>query len=78
MYHIQGQNRNQIRMISLEQMVEEESVVRIIDAFVDMPDLEQFGFNLYNPVMPTPLNNQKADILAKYYFDVLALENVFC
>lgn len=47
MHHIQGHNRNQIKMISLEQMVEKESLVRIIDAFVDMLDLEQFGFNYY-------------------------------
>ena len=47
MYHIQGQNRNQIRMISLEQMVEQESLVRIIDSFVDMLDMEQFGFSYF-------------------------------
>lgn len=47
MHHIQGQNRQQIKMISLEQMVEKDSLVRIIDAFVDMMDLEQFGFNYY-------------------------------
>lgn len=47
MHHIQGHNRSQIKMISLEQMVEKESLVRIIDAFVDMLDLEQFGFNYY-------------------------------
>lgn len=47
MYHIQGQNRNQIRMISLEQMVEQKSCVRIIDAFIDMLDLEQFSFNYF-------------------------------
>jgi transposase/IS5 family transposase len=35
-------------MISLEQMVEKESLVRIIDAFVDMLDLEQFGFSYYS------------------------------
>jgi transposase len=34
-------------MISLEQMVEKQSLVRIIDAFVDMLDLEQFGFSYF-------------------------------
>ena len=38
MKHVQGQNRDQIRMISLNQMVEKESMVRVIDAFVDMLD----------------------------------------
>ncbi|MCK4678169.1 MAG: IS1182 family transposase [Bacteroidales bacterium] len=47
MNHIQGQDRNQIRMISLEEMVEKESLVRIIDAFVDMLDLSQFGFSYF-------------------------------
>lgn len=47
MHHIQWNNRNQIKMISLEQMVDEESMVRIIDAFVDMLDLEQFGFTYF-------------------------------
>jgi len=47
MDHIQGNNRNQIRMLSLEQMVEPESMVRIIDAFVDMLNLEQFYFNYF-------------------------------
>ncbi len=47
MNHIQGNNRNQIRMLSLEQMVEPESMVRIIDAFIDMLDLKQFGFSYF-------------------------------
>lgn len=34
-------------MLSLEQMVEPESMVRIIDAFVDMLDLKQFDFNYF-------------------------------
>ena len=62
MNHIQGFNRNQIRMISLEQMVEPESMVRIIDAFVDMLDLEQFEFSYFSlnkegrpPYHPTTL-----------------------
>ena len=46
MDHIQGNNRNQIKMISLEQMVEMESMVRIIDAFVDMLNLEPCTSNI--------------------------------
>jgi len=49
-------------MISLEQMVEPESMVRIIDAFVDMLNLEQFNFNYFSlnkegrpPYHPTTL-----------------------
>lgn len=47
MNHIQGTDRRQIKMISLEQMVEPESMVRIIDSFVDMLDLEMFDFSYY-------------------------------
>jgi transposase len=47
MDHIRGNNRNQIKMISLEQMGEPESMVRIIDAFVDIQNLEQFDFNYF-------------------------------
>ncbi len=47
MNHIHGTDRRQIKMISLEQMVEEKSMVRIIDAFVDMLNMEEFGFNYF-------------------------------
>ena len=47
MEHIQGRDRDQIRMISLEEMVDKQSLVRIIDAFVEMLDLEQFEFNYF-------------------------------
>ena len=38
MDNIQGNNHNQLRMLSLDQMVEPESMVRIIAAFVYMLD----------------------------------------
>ena len=38
------QNRNQLQMISLESMVDKNSIVRLIDAFVDLLDLEEIGF----------------------------------
>lgn len=47
MEHIYGRDRTQIRMTSLEQMVDKQSLVRIIDAFVDMLDLQQFEFNYF-------------------------------
>ena len=47
MNHIHITDRRQIKMISLEQMVEPESMVRVIDAFVDMLDLETFDFSYY-------------------------------
>jgi len=41
---ISGNDRHQISMISLDQMVDKEAFVRIIDAFVDTLDLYSFGF----------------------------------
>jgi len=47
MKHIQGNNRNQLKVLSLEEMVEPQSMVRVIDAFVDMLKLEDFGFSYF-------------------------------
>lgn len=44
MQHIQGEERNQLQMLCLEQMVETNSFVRVIDFFVDSIDLASFGF----------------------------------
>ncbi len=47
MDHIEGSDRLQIRMLCLDQMVEEKAFVRIIDAFVDALDLQQFDFSYF-------------------------------
>lgn len=44
MQHIQGEERNQLKMYCLEQMVAPDSFVRVIDFFVDSIDLASFGF----------------------------------
>jgi transposase len=44
MHHIKGEQRNQLQMICLEQVVAADSFVRIIDMFVDAIDLKSFGF----------------------------------
>jgi transposase len=44
MDYINGSDREQLIIISLEQMIDAESFVRIIDAFVDALDMDQFGF----------------------------------
>ena len=48
MNHIEGIDRDQIQMLSLDQMVDRDSMARVIDAFVDMLDLSQFGFKYYS------------------------------
>jgi len=48
MRHKTGFDRNQLQMLSLEQMVEKQALVRVIDAFVDMLDMEVFEFKYYS------------------------------
>ena len=47
MDHITGQDREQMMVLSLEQFVHKESFVRIIDAFVEALNLEEYGFLYY-------------------------------
>ena len=47
MDHIEGSDRLQIRMLCLDQMVEQQAFVRIIDAFVEALDLQQFDFSYF-------------------------------
>src|ERR1700712_5160535 len=44
MQFIQGNNRNQIFFITLEEQVSGDNPVRLIDAFVDKLDLQKLGF----------------------------------
>jgi transposase len=47
---IEGECRNQIYLIpnTLDDFVEEESPVRVIDAYVDSLTLEDLGFQVYS------------------------------
>jgi transposase len=45
MQHIQGSDRNQLLMLSLEEAIDKNSFVRVVDAFVDVIDLKSFGFS---------------------------------
>ena len=44
MQHIQGEDRNQMFMFSLESAIPDDSFVRVVDVFVDSIDLKSFGF----------------------------------
>ena len=39
-----GMDRNQARVISLDDMVERESMARVIDRFIDICNLKEMGF----------------------------------
>ncbi len=45
MQHKQGENRNQMLMFCLENAIADDSFVRVVDAFVDVIDLDSFGFD---------------------------------
>ena len=44
MPYVEMHNRNQIKMITLDTMVDTKSIARVIDSFVDSLDLEKLGF----------------------------------
>jgi transposase len=44
MHHVKSESRNQMQIFCLEQMIAQDSFVRIIDFFVDTIDLKSFGF----------------------------------
>src|SRR4030042_7194597 len=44
MDHKQGSDRNQLIKLSLESAIQQDSFVRVVDAFVDAIDLKSFGF----------------------------------
>jgi len=46
---VQGVNRGQIRMLALEDMVDEKAMVRVIDRFVEVADLAKLGFEKKEP-----------------------------
>lgn len=52
MSYIQGTDRSQITLpICLEDMISDDNPVRVIDAFVDMLDMEQLGFERNEPAV---------------------------
>jgi transposase len=46
MKHILGKDRNQIEILSLNELIAQDNEVRTIDLFVDSLDLQQFGFRV--------------------------------
>ena len=44
MPYVEMQNRNQIKMVTLDTLVDTKSIARVIDRFVDSLDLEKLGF----------------------------------
>jgi len=66
MGHIEGTDREQMTFWTLEDMVGDESMVRVIDRFVDVLDLEELGFGRTRP-KDTGRPGYSADILVKLF-----------
>jgi len=49
MGYIEGTNREQLTYWSLEDLVDDDSMVRVIDRFIDICDLEKLGFTRTQP-----------------------------
>jgi len=66
-----GINRNQLQMLSLESLVAQDSVVRVIDAFVDALPLEQLGFIIKGKIKNGAPAYPAKDLLKLYYYGYL-------
>jgi transposase len=66
MEYIQGNNRSQAYFSTLEDQVAPDNPVRLLDAFIDNPDLSQLGFTstLHKPEGRPPFAPQ---VLLKLY-----------
>ena len=49
MNHIKTADREQVMMISLDELVENEAMVRVIDRFIEIVDVEKLGFKRCEP-----------------------------
>ena len=73
MPYIQGENRNQIILFpeSIDDYISEDSVVRIIDEYVEQLDVKELGFKFaVNPSVGRPPYNPK-DMLKLYIYGYL-------
>ena len=65
------QDRNQLVMMSLESSIPNDSIVRVIDAFVDLLDLEDIGFKVKGKIKNGAPAFHAADLLKLYYYGYL-------
>lgn len=45
MQYLQGTDRNQLFMLSLEEAIDKNVFARVVDAFMDATDIMSFGFS---------------------------------
>lgn len=66
-----GQDRSQLQMWSLESAVRENSMVRVVEAFVGILNLEELGFKIKGQQKNGAPAYECADILKLYYYGYL-------
>jgi transposase len=62
------QDRNQLQMMSLDSAIDKNSIVRVIDFFVDQLDLKQIGFIIKGQIKNGAPAFHAADLLKLYYY----------
>ena len=62
------QDRNQLQMWSLESAIPPDARIRVIDAFVDLLDLEEIGFTIKGKINNGAPAYHAADLLKLYYY----------
>lgn len=65
------QDRNQIQMWCLDAAIDKESIVRVVDAFVDLLDLEEIGFVVKGKIKNGAPAYHASDLLKLYYYGYL-------
>ena len=66
MGRIEGTDREQIQLMSYENFIGEDNMVRVIDRFVDVCDLEKLGFQKMQPAQ-TGRPSYPPEAMAKLY-----------
>ena len=62
------QDRNQLQMMSLDSAIDKNSIVRVIDVFVDLLDLKEIGFIIKGQIKNGAPAFHAADLLKLYYY----------
>ena len=65
------QDRNQLQMMAPDELVSQESIVRVIDTFIDLLDLEDIGFEVKGKIRNGAPAFHASDLLKLYYYGYL-------
>lgn len=68
MPYISGFDRNQSFLFSFDNFIDENNPVRLIDAFVDMLNLDSLGFVTYSPSNPGQQPYNRSDLLKLHIY----------